>query len=219
MTKLRTALPLVLILALAVLLEPAGPTSAGGQAASALDLATAAELAFYPNATVLSPTDACDAAHDPLGSACIVPLSDEGTAEAGLAMFGVAYPDMDQVREVMGRMMDGSWQPWFRAQNVIYQLMGLPGAMTVCSEGTLVDLRSSPSASGTTLQVLTDRAPLMADGFVLAQAGSFSETAPPAADIGWYHLTAPKAGWIASRDASDAALGTCSWHDALKSLN
>jgi hypothetical protein len=218
--KLRRSL---LALAVCLLVGYSARSSASvalaGQGAGDLLLALNAELAFYPNAVALSNSAACDSDDDPLGGACILTLSDDSTATAGMAVFGVQYPNTAETREVLGRVSDGSWQPWFRAQNVIYQLISLPGAMRVCAEGNLVDVRAGPTQSARTLDVLTDGTPLMADGFLLAQAGSFSTNAPPPGDIGWYHLTAPLQGWISSRMISDASLGTCSWHDALRSLS
>ncbi|MGI8554079.1 MAG: SH3 domain-containing protein, partial [Dehalococcoidia bacterium] len=113
---------------------------------------------------------------------------------------------------LFGRLLDGSWGYWFATQQGIYQRLALPGGMLVCADGNGARLRAAPDTDAEIVDVLPDLTLMTGDRFVLTQPG---DIATHTVGAGWYHLSAPESGWIASTLTTDAGRGDCSLRDIM----
>lgn len=182
---------------------------------SAFDQALAAELAFNPGAVAVSSGDMCPAQGNAAGATCVIPVSSADAAARGIAEFGVGSPLGSGATEVLGQEPSGAWQFWFGTQNVVYQLLDLPGAIIVCAGGDGLNVRSGPSTDGAAVAKLADGTQMAAEQFVLTDPGD--HTTLSAGRGGWYRISSPVQGWVYSRFISTASLGDCTWHDQLVS--
>ena len=142
--------------------------------------------------------------------ACVNPQSSPEQAARGIATFGVGESGPDAVggfAGILGRDPMGEWQFWFGTQNIVYQLLILPGAMTVCADGDGLNVRALPSTDAEILATLPDLARVMAEQFTLTQPGTPpTVTSDQVIGSGWYYLSAPVEGWASSLHLENAAL-------------
>jgi hypothetical protein len=95
-------------------------------------------------------------------------------------------------RALLGRDPAGRWAYIAGGQNPVPYQAELPGPLTVCAEGSTLNVRSEPSIDAPVLFTLTDGAAVTAEYFTLTQPGAFPGGERGA---GWYYLGAPVEGW------------------------
>lgn len=142
--------------------------------------------------------------------ACVNPQSSPEQAARGIATFSVGESGPDAVggfAGILGRDPMGEWQFWFGTQNIVYQLLTLPGAMTVCADGDGLNVRALPSTDAEILATLPDLARVTAEQFTLTQAGTQgTATTDQVVGSGWYYLSDPVEGWASSLYLENAML-------------
>ena len=166
------------------------------------------EAAFTAALQVFNGIRATECTGDvPLARACVVLRSELTEVERGIAVFGVttsAPAGPGGFIGILGRDAEGAWKHWFSTQNVVYQLLQLPGDMLVCNEGQGLSLRSEARTDAQESGRLEDLTRVRAEEFVLAVPAL-----PNVPGIGWYRISAPETGWAPSRLLADARHGNC----------
>lgn len=102
----------------------------------------------------------------------------------------------------------GNGQPWLGFQNVVYQLLNLPGEMRVCAGGASLNVRAGWSVERAVIGSLADGAVVTVDWFVL----SVAQTSAGQGE-GWYHVRGEVKGWAPSRYLFNALLRNCTVRD------
>jgi hypothetical protein len=140
---------------------------------------------------------------------CISLATDPGAVGRGIAAFDISEPpDGTLIAAVLGLDRLGRWQPWLRGESA-YQLLELPGGLLACNSGKGVAIRAEPSPTAAELARVDDGTVIPADRFVLPVATT--DYARPA--VGWYHVTGPTPGWVASRETTADYYGSCNVRD------
>ena len=133
-------------------------------------------------------------------------------ASRGIGVLGVQAPRGSGYALLMGHEPDGNWAYYAGGQQY-YQASKLPGEMTVCTQGTGLNVRANPSADAELVRTVEDNSTVTGEEFVLTQPGT-PPTASPVAGYGWYRISAPVEGWVYSKYVS--GLADCSLHDGLE---
>jgi hypothetical protein len=139
------------------------------------------------------PDTTCSNSTPPPGSTfCIKQTS---FSPGGMATFSACSdPGVQCQFVVLGQDLDGQWNIWFKGSAFSSLIASLPAQGLVCAYGGLA-LRSAPSIDADRLMVLPDRSSVSLDGFVLTAPASNRGML----GRGWYHVTAPEAGWASAR--------------------
>jgi hypothetical protein len=148
---------------------------------------------------------------------CVTPVVDPESLSRGVAKFQVsAGPDPRSSRlVVLGQLADGTWGFWFSGQDRQPELINLPGDLLACpgprnAPATLFG-DGRPVALGPLVA-------LQAEQFVLTRPGAPEQgDAAPERGTGYYWVSSPLPGWIASADVTDALFGDCAAHAARNS--
>lgn len=178
-----------------------------------IDAATAAIGARYVSPLTLQ---AC-LEENPDRKPCIELKSDPSQLGGGLARFALGDPDGGGATFLMGRTSSGGWGYWRGTQQQSYILDDLPGKLLACGKSQDAAIRVEPSANGGILRSVPDLTELDASEFVLTTPGQYGVQGERGQ--GWYHLTAPVAGWIDASETTDASLGDCLLHDAVEQVD
>jgi len=137
---------------------------------------------------------------------------DREPASLGIAVLSVEGPAGGSSALLMGREADGNWAYYAGGQQY-YQASKLPGEMTVCTQGTGLNVRAEASATAQLVRTVEDNSTVSGEEFVLTQPGT-PPTASPVPGYGWYRISAPVEGWVYSKYVS--GLADCSLHDSLE---
>lgn len=169
---------------------------------------TAAMSAIRVSPLTLS---ACQA-NNPEGKPCIDPVGSSGTVAAGLAEFAAGDINSGPFRAFAGRTASGEWKFWFATFQPRYIPVTLPGDLMACrNDGTVV--RGTPSASGAEVGKLARSTKARVEEFQLTAEGSFKDGTR---GEGWYRVSGSVAGWVNSKDVTDAGLNSCELRDAIE---
>jgi len=133
-------------------------------------------------------------------------------ASLGVAVLKIEGPSGGSSGLLMGREADGKWA-YYAGGVQYYQASKLPGEMTVCTQGTGLNVRAEPSATAQLVRTVEDNSTVTGEEFVLTQPGT-PPTASPIPGYGWYRISAPIEGWVYSKYVS--GLADCSLHDSLE---
>ena len=200
-----------MFLAVLALVVAGGRAAVHGQAPGVITQ-TATEAAASSLAAAVRIFDADPDPACAVGQAqvCLQPSSTPEQAALGIARFGVSGSGPEgqgAFLGILGRDPDGGWQFWFGTQNTVYQLLDLPGAMTVCADGDGLNIRAAPSTDAAIVMTLPDLTGVTAVQFTLTQPGALpTATTDQVVGSGWYYLSAPVEGWASSLYLENAAL-------------
>jgi hypothetical protein len=159
--------------------------------------------------------DSC-LADNPESKPCIAQASANAALAGGIARFTGGYPDGGGFAFLMGRTADGAWHYIFGSQQGFYLRTDLPGDIRACGAGSPITIRAAADAGSAAAGKLDDNATAPADRYVLTKAGVFG--ANGTRGDGWYHISAPTAGWVHASDTADASLGDCKLRDAVEGV-
>jgi hypothetical protein len=198
----------VLVLALGVV-AGWGAVASGNQAPGVVtqtpEEAAATSLAAAAIIFDADPDPACEVGQPRV---CVHPSSTPEQAARGIARFGVSGSGPEGqggYLGILGRTPAGDWEFWFGTQNIVYQLLNLPGQMIVCAGGDALNVRALPSLDGAILATLPDLTHVTAEQFALTHPGvEPTATTDQLAGSGWYYLSVPVAGWASSLYLTDA---------------
>jgi hypothetical protein len=193
---------------------PAGAIITSGASSSASPSEDPAEAAAAAAIELLEGVSEADCTtNNPEQADCI--LIDPDTREQaslGIALLNVEGPAGGGFALLMGREPDENWAYYAGGQQY-YQASKLPGEMTVCTQGTGLNVRANPSADAELVRTVEDNSKITGEEFVLTQPGT-PPTASPVPGYGWYRITAPVEGWVYSKYVT--GLADCSLHDSLE---
>jgi hypothetical protein len=178
----------------------------------AYDAALAAALGS--NGVLTAPGQPCTATAPAL---CVVASTpprpeDVESAARGVVVFGEGN-DQGGAEVVFAVDAGGAWQQWFGFQNIIYEIVQLPGAAFVCAGGDMLNIRAGADPNSPIVGTVSDGASLQLLQFVLTQPSNFTG-GTRVVGSGWYRIDTPVAGWVSSLYVSDARLPDCTVHDA-----
>ncbi len=157
--------------------------------------------------------DAC-LADNPQQKVCIERTTPESALDGGVARFSGGYPEGGGFAFLMGRTSAGEWHFWLGSQQEFYVLANLPGDLRACGGGEDVVARANPSSDAAAAGKVPDLSVAHAEEFVLTKSGTFGVSSTRG--DGWYRISSPVTGWVASRDVTDAKLGDCRLRDAIE---
>jgi hypothetical protein len=193
---------------------PVGAIITAGASSSASPLGDPAEAALAAAIELLEGVSEADCTtNNPERADCIaIDASDREGASFGVAALSVEGPAGGSSVLLMGREPDGNWAYYAGGQQY-YQASKLPGEMTVCTQGTGLNVRAEASATAQLVRTVEDNSTVSGEEFVLTQPGT-PPTASPVPGYGWYRISAPVEGWVYSKYVS--GLADCSLHDSLE---
>ena len=176
-----------------------------GTRAAVVQTADEADTALQAALQLLNavPEATCTNHTPPVGA--VYCLSQTSFSSGGLATFNACFDPGVQCRfVVLGREESGDWNVWFNDGAYSSLIASLPVQGLVCAYGGLV-LRSAPFIDADRLAVLPDRSNVSLDQFLLTAPA----TAGGTFGRGWYHVTAPEAGWVSARFLLAAGSPSC----------
>jgi hypothetical protein len=136
-----------------------------------------------------------------IGKPCIIqPPAQAARVAHGLYQFGAIVADRlgnidSQGELLLGRDQNGGWRFWYGRQQGTPDIDDLPADLVVCSGGDSLNLRATPGKDAPVAGRLPDGTRIQADQFVLTEPGNWASHTSGA---GWFHITAPQAGWVYS---------------------
>ncbi len=141
------------------------------------------------------------------------------TLRRGIAIVGESYFDEQGLFSggalMLGRAPDGGWDYWFAAQQYS-RLTELPHDGTICAGGEPLNVRMGPAADGPLIGRIDDGATVQVETFVLTEPGRYEGEYHRPWGQGWFHISSPVDGWVASRYVATAAPEwpqVCAFHD------
>lgn len=98
-------------------------------------------------------------------------------ASLGVAVLKIEGPSGGSSGLLMGREADGNWA-YYAGGVQYYQASKLPGEMTVCTQGTGLNVRAEPSATAQLVRTVEDNSTVTGEEFVLTQPGTPPTASP-----------------------------------------
>jgi len=193
---------------------PAGAIITSGASSSASPSEDPAEAALAAAMELLEGVSEADCmTNNPEEKECVsIDPNSREVAARGIGVLGVQAPRGSGYALLMGHEPDGNWAYYAGGQQY-YQASKLPGEMTVCTQGTGLNVRANPSADAELVRTVEDNSTVTGEEFVLTQPGT-PPTASPVPGYGWYRISAPVEGWVYSKYVT--GLADCSLHDGLE---
>jgi hypothetical protein len=116
-----------------------------------------------------------------------------------------------QAQLVFAHTEAGEWGHWVTIGNGGGgPLLSWPGDVTVCTDGSGLNLRESAATNGALITTLPDASSVEVDGFVLTEPGDPANAAQVGPNgNGWYHVVIPQEGWAYHRYLLPAEQGPC----------
>ena len=192
---------------------PAGAIITSGASSSASPSEDPAEAALAAAMELIEGVSEADCmTNNPEEKECVsIDPNSREVAARGIGVLGVQAPRGSGYALLMGHEPDGNWAYYAGGQQY-YQASKLPGEMTVCTQGSGLNVRAEPAADAQLVRTVEDNSTVTGEEFVLTQPG----TPPPSfvAGYGWYRISAPAEGWVYSKYVS--GLADCSLHDGLE---